>query len=54
MTISPGASRVGKVNQEETIVNRREIRGYLFALPLDLGQRSARLQVEKWNHWTRQ
>jgi hypothetical protein len=54
MTVSPGASRVGKVNQEATIVNRREIAGYLFALTLDLGQRSARLQVEKWNHWMRQ
>jgi hypothetical protein len=53
MTVSPGASRVGKVNQGATIVNRREIGGYLFALRLDLGQRSTRLQVEKWNPWTR-
>jgi hypothetical protein len=53
MTVSLGASRVGKVNQGATIVNRREIAGYLFALPLDLGQRLARQQVEKWNHWTR-
>ncbi len=63
MSVSPGASRVGKVNQGAAIVNRGESRGgrlsggtglrgvrrcrYLFALRFDLGQRFGPLTSRK-------